>query len=322
MMSNTPAIPETSAIDLTSLLYHARDYAAQSKSDNTKRAYASDWRHFTAWCGDHGQDALPASGETVALYLAALARDGYKAATIGRRVAAISQAHKTSNHPTPTAHPAVKAVWSGIRRAHGTAQSGKAPALTENVRAMVQNLGTDPLAIRDRALLLLGFAGAFRRSELVALDVSDLTTTPQGLIVQIRRSKTDQEGGGREVGIPRGQHASTCPVRAVQSWMATAGISTGPLFRAVNRHGHIADQRLSDKAVALIVKRSAAAAGLDPTVFAGHSLRAGLATSAAAAGISERSIMDQTGHRSVAIARRYIRHGSLFRDNAAGGVGL
>jgi len=311
----------TNDLALDDLIDQARDYASRAKSANTIRAYKADWSHFVGWCGDHGRDALPADGETVAVYLVSLTKT-HKPSTIQRRISAISQAHQTAGYETPTRHAAVKAVWSGIRRTHGTAQTGKAPALTDDVRSMVAALGSDLAGVRDRALLLLGFAGAFRRSELVALDLADVSFTPQGLVATIRRSKTDQEGEGRQVGIPRGQHAATCPVRAVQSWMAAAGISGGPLFRPIDRHGHMADRRLSDRAVALIVKRAAAAAGLDPSVMAGHSLRAGLATSAAAAGVGERSIMNQTGHRSTVVMRRYIRGGSLFRDNAAGQVGL
>lgn len=321
-VSRNPAIIDTvSDVALAELIDQARDYAARSKAPSTIRAYRSDWADFTRWCDEHDRAALPADGETVALYLASLATT-HKPSTIARRVAAISQAHQMAGHPTPTTSAAVKAVWSGIRRTHGTKQNGKAPALVENIRAMVAALGNDLAGVRDRALLLVGFAGALRRSELVALDVADLAFTPQGLVLSIRRSKTDQEGSGREVGVPRGQHAATCPVRSMQSWLSIAGIHDGPVFRPIDRHGHMADRRLSDRAVALIVKRTAEDAGLDPTTLSGHSLRAGLATSAAAAGVGEREIMNQTGHRSTVVMRRYIRGGTLFKDNAAGQVGL
>ena len=174
---------------------------------------------------------------------------------------------------------------------------------------------------RDRALLLVGFAGAFRRSELVSLDVSDVTFDPNGLTIRLRRSKTDQEGEGRKVGLPYGSNLATCPVRALQEWLSAGSISEEALFVGINRHG-TPQGRLSACAVALIVKKVVAAAGLNPDLYAGHSLRAGLATSAAMAGVSERSIMAQTGHRSVQMVRRYIRDGSLFRENAAAGIGL
>ena len=187
---------------------------------------------------------------------------------------------------------------------------------------MMANLPDRLLGVRDRALLLVGFAGAFRRSELVSLNVRDLKFTNDGLTVTLRRSKTDQEGSGRKVGIPYGSSPETCPVRSLRAWLEASGIESGPVFRPINRHGQIRPSRLSDRAVALIVKRAAEAAGKDPAEFAGHSLRSGLATAAAIGGASERAIMKQTGHRSTAMVRRYIRDGSLFRENAAARVGL
>jgi integrase len=216
----------------------------------------------------------------------------------------------------------VSEVLKGIRRTKGTAPACKAPLLVGQLKAALGVGRGDLLGMRDRALLLIGFAGAFRRSELVGLDVADLAFTDDGLVITLRRSKTDQEGEGRKVGIPHGSKPTTCPVRVLRAWLEAAGIVTGPLFRSVNRHGKVGAVRLSDRAVALAVKRAAESAGLDASTFSGHSLRAGLATSAAAAGASERSIMDQTGHRSVQMVRRYIRDGSLFRDNAAAHVGL
>lgn len=204
----------------------------------------------------------------------------------------------------------------------GTAPRVKAPATTVEIRAMVETLPDGLLGIRDRALILLGFAGAFRRSELVGLDVADQDVTRDGAVVTLRRSKTDQEGQGRKVGIPYGSTPATCPVRALQGWLEASGIAEGPLFRHVDRYGRMHEGRLSDRAVALVVKRLASRAGLDPASYSGHSLRAGLATSAAAAGVSERAIMNQTGHRSPMMVRRYIRDGQLFRENAASAVGL
>ncbi len=187
---------------------------------------------------------------------------------------------------------------------------------------MISRLPNSLLGVRDRALLLVGFSGAFRRSELVALDVADVAVTRDGLVVTIRRSKTDQEGEGRKIGIPYGSNPATCPVRALQDWLAQCGFTEGPLYRPIDRFGKVASMRLSAAAVADIVKRYAAAVGLKASDFAGHSLRSGLATSAAMGGASERSIMAQTRHRSVATVRRYIRDGSLFRENAVAVVGL
>jgi integrase len=170
--------------------------------------------------------------------------------------------------------------------------------------------------------LLVGFAGGFRRSELVALDVEDLDFQRAGLAVTLRRSKTDQEGEGRKVGIAPGENAATCPVRALEAWLKHAEIESGAVFRAVTRHGRIGAARLSPQSVALVVKKYAAAVGKDPSEFGGHSLRAGLATQAAESGASERAIMNQTGHKSLRIVRKYIREGSLFRENASSKLGL
>lgn len=311
------ALPSRDLATIDALVEQARYYAGAAKARATLRAYRSDWRLFEAWCAHRDLLALPASAEVIALYLADQASE-LKASTLQRRLSAISQAHQAAGHDSPTRSLKVRAVWAGIRRTHGTAEEGRAAILTEDLRAMVDRLP----GIRDRALLLLGFAGAFRRSELVSLDVSDLRFTRAGLVVTLRRSKTDQEGQGTLKGIPHGANPETCPLKAVRAWLKGAGIEEGPLFRSVNRHGRVASARLSDRAVALAVKRAALAVGLDPDRYSGHSLRSGLATAAAAAGVSERAIMQQTGHRSVAMVRRYIRDGSLFRENAAGQIGL
>jgi site-specific recombinase XerD len=316
-MTPGPSLPAT----LEDMADDARRYIASAKAPATLRAYRSDWAHFCAWCDLHGRAALPAEAETVALYLSDLARVA-KPATLQRRLSSISQAHQAAGHPTPTAEPVVRAVHAGIRRTQGTAPTVKAPAVTAELRAMVAHLPDDLRGTRDRAMLLVGFAAALRRSELVALDVVDVTETAEGLVVTLRRSKTDQEGAGRKIGVPYGSNSATCPVRALRAWIDTASVIDGPLFLTIDRAGRLGDARASDRAVARAVQRAAQGAGLDPARYAGHSLRAGLATSAAAAGVSERSIMNQTGHKSLPILRRYIRNGNLFTENAAASVGL
>lgn len=308
---------------LAHMAEQAHEYLQQAKAPQTLKAYRSDWNDFTSWCSTFGREALPASPETVVLYITYLIKEQErKTSTVQRRISAISQAHQAAGYESPTRSSTVRSVWAGIRRAKGTAQQGKAPAVVDDIRAMVGTLPDTLIGLRDRALLLVGFAGAFRRSELVGLNVEDTEFTRDGLVVHLRRSKTDQEGQGRKIGIPYGSRTETCPVRAVEEWLRVSGIESGALFRSVNRHAQLQEGRLSDKAVALVVKKRAEVAGLDPTRYAGHSLRAGLATSAAMAGVSERSIMDQTGHKSVGMVRRYIRDGNLFRDNAAASVGL
>jgi integrase len=235
---------------------------------------------------------------------------------------AIAEAHKAIGMESPTHHAMVMNTMKGIRRTLGTAPAQKAPALTEEIRAMLDATDVGTIGARDRALILLGFAGAFRRSELVGLDVADCVFGKDGLTVILLRSKTDQIGTGRKIGIPYGSNPETCPLRVLQSWMELAGITSGPMFRSISRHGRVQPGRLSGVDVARIVKKLALRAGLDAAKYAGHSLRAGHATSAAIAGASERSIMNQTGHRSVQMVRRYIRDGSLFRENSAGKLGL
>ena len=309
------------AVELAEIAADARDYVAASLAENTTRVYRTGWAQFTAWCDEHRVVALPAGADTVACFVADLAKDA-KPATIDLRLAAISAAHRAAGYDSPTKQEAVRLVRRGVRRTLGTAQRQVHPVTVPDLRTMLEGLGSDSAGCRDRALLLLGFAGALRRSELVGLNVADITEGTEGLTVRLRRSKTDQEGAGRTVGIPYGSNSATCPVRACSAWLEVSGITEGPAFRSVDRHGHIGATRLSAQAVALVLKRHAAKAGLDPKEVAGHSLRAGLATSAAAAGVPERVIADQTGHKGTAMLRKYIREGSLFRENAASAVGL
>lgn len=307
---------------LETLADETREHLENSKAANTRRAYKADWTDFTAWCRQHHRLPLPAIPETVALYLTHCAK-GLKPSTVQRRMACISQAHHAQGHESPTHSALVRSVWQGIRREKGVAQEGKEPALTEDLRCMIQHLPEDKLlSVRDRALLLIGFAGAMRRSELVALDCGDADRTREGWVITIRKSKTDQFGEGRKVGIPFGSDPLTCPVRALEDWLNAAGIEEGPLFRSVNRHGNVSKRGLCDKSVAFVVKRAIQAAGKEGEKFAGHSLRAGLATQAAMGGASERSIQEQTGHKSLIVLRRYIRDGNLFRENAAAKTGL
>lgn len=298
-----------------------REFIRASKAESTVRGYESDWRHFCAWCESRGLCPLPASPEILASYIAECA-GRLKVGSIQRRLNAITEAHKAVGLESPTHSPIVANTMKGIRRIKGTAPIQKAAAVTDDIRGMVAETDSGLIGLRDRALILLGFAGAFRRSEIVRLDVEDLDFSRDGLTVTLRRSKTDQDGQGRKVGIPFGSNPETCPVRVLQAWLEEAGLSVGPLFLPLNRHGHVKAGRLSGLDVARIVKKLAQRAGLDATKYAGHSLRAGHATSAAIAGASERSIMKQTGHRSVQMVRRYIRDGNLFRDNSAGKLGL
>lgn len=298
------------------------DTLAASIAPSTTKVYVHDWTTFVGWCDAHGAKALPATPQTVARYLTDLARD-HKPATIGQHMSAISSRHQAAGfEEPPTRSLLVRKAVSGIRRQLGVAPDAKQPVTAADVRAIVAGLPDSPHGKRDRALLLVGFAGAFRRSELVGIDVEHVEFVPEGMVILLPRSKTDQEGAGRKVGIPFGREPETCAVGALAAWLEASGIDSGPAFRAVDRHGRIGEGRLSARFVAAIVKAGVASIGRDPDAFAGHSLRAGHATAAALAGAHERDIMRQTGHRSVMMLRRYIRDGSLFRSNSAATIGL
>ena len=299
-------------------IQQAAGYARAEKAAATRRAYRSDFDLFRSWCESKGVPALPAAPEVVAAFLAAEATRGTKTSTISRRLAAIRYAHKLAGHEPPTNAEAVKATLRGIRRTAGSTPARKAPATADKVLAMVATAGTDLKGLRDRALLLLGFAGAFRRSELVALNVEDLEFCDDGMRVTIRKSKTDQEGLGATIAVAPGSVA--CPVQAVRTWLETASISSGPIFRPVTRKGTISSRRLSDRTVADLVKKYAQDVGLKAGDFSGHSLRSGFLTSAATRGASIFKMMDVSRHRSVDTLRGYVRDAELFRNHAGNGL--
>lgn len=286
---------------------------SSSLSAGTQRAYAADLNHFRA----SGRD-IPCPPHALAEYLAELVAT-HAVATIQRRLAAIAKAHRALGHDDPCRAEIVRATMSGIRRTKGMAQREARALQRDDLFAVLNRMGERPNDIRDKALLLIGFAGAFRRSELVGFDCGDVEHVGRGIVLHLRRSKTDQTGQGRKIAIPHGR-TYWCPVRHLADWLTHAGIEEGPLFRSIDRHGHIALDRLSSDAVSTIIKRRVEAAGFDPATFSGHSLRAGLATSAAMAGASTWKIRQQTGHRSDAMLARYIRSADLFSDNAAGAV--
>lgn len=300
----------------------ARAYARAGRATNTRRIYASRWRGFVAWCTARGVASLPAAPEIVALYITELADTGRAAATIELSLTAIAQAHALAGEASPRGDVAVQQVRAGIRRTIGTRAHGKAPFLAAAVRVALRALGegAPPLAAaRDRALVLVAWFGALRRSELVALDVRHVRFVAEGLEVLLERSKTDQEGAGRTVPLPRGRDPETCPVRALRAWLTAAAITEGPIFRSLTRWGRLGP-RLSGHAVAVVVKKAAEAAGVDPVTIGAHSTRIGLVTEAAKQGRGEARIMKITGHTSVAMVRRYIRDAEQWRDVASDGL--
>lgn len=289
----------------------------KSKSDNTLKAYEADWNDFSAWCHYNELVDLPAEPETIVNYVNDLADDA-KANTVSRRVSAISENHIAAGFlaKNPAKSGLVRSALDAIRREKGTMQRGKSPILMEDIRELALCFDeTDIVSLRDKALLFLGFAGAFRRSELVRVKIEDLTFSLEGLIVLIPQSKGDQFGEGNSIAIPYAPDERICPVTAIQHWIEAANLYSGPLFRPFKRNKELRDTQLSDKSVALIVKKYMALSGLDPANFAGHSLRRGFATSAAQHNVDEYTIMKQTRHKSEKMVRRYIEQGNIFKRN-------
>ena len=276
---------------------------------NTRRAYDSDLRHFVAWGA-----SLPASPDVVARYLAAHATT-HAVATLARHLVAIRRAHALRGLPDPVRSELVRLTFRGIRRAHGRPQRRAAALTAERIAAIMASLGDTLRDVRDRALLLIGFAGAFRRSELCAVDCEWIDRMASGLVITIPKSKTDQEGQSRQVAISRGRDP-ICPIKALDQWLEMSGISEGPVFRPITQRGHVLPGQLSGDSIASIVKQRVGAIGLDPTRYSGHSLRAGFVTSAASAGTPAWRIKAQTGHVSDALVGRYIRLSDPFAANA------
>jgi integrase len=282
---------------------------------NTRRAYDSDLREFLAWGG-----SLPASADVVARYLAAHATT-HAIATLARRLVAIRRAHALQSLPDPVRSELVRLTFRGIRRAHGRPQRRAAALTTERIAAILASLGDSVPDIRDRALLLIGFAGAFRRSELSRIDCESIERTARGLVITIPKSKTDQEGQARQVAIPHGRGA-ICAVKALDQWLEVSGIADGPVFRSVTRRGHVLPGSLSGDSIANIIKHRVKTIGLDPARYSGHSLRAGFVTSAASAGTPAWRIKAQTGHVSDALVGRYIRLSDPFAANAVSSLSI
>ena len=308
----------------------AASYAKQARSENTIKSYQSDWAHFTSWCNDYNLQPLPASMQTVILYITDYS-EAFKISTLERRLASISQAHKTAGHESPAlvSKEPLHSVWSGIVRSKSTRRDKVAPVMTDDIKLMVQHLKRDDdtgeltlHSLRDRAILLIGYAGALRRSELANLRASDLQYTPEGIRILLRKSKTDQTGAGHILGLANGSHPATCPVRSLRQWIRVAHIYDGPVFRPIDRHGNIKAKAITGHSIALIVKKACLRAGLPPEIYSGHSLRAGFATQAAKAGKPERVIMRHTRHKSEKMVREYIRDGELFNDNPSDALGL
>lgn len=306
----------------------ALTFLESSASENTVRSYAAGWSHFADWCQDRGLVPLPATPETVANYCAALA-ECFKISTIRHRVTVINQAHENRDPDTeaPGKSRKVRQVLRGIARNNGASKKKAEPVMTEHLQAIAARLDLEgtPEAKRDKALLLVGFAAALRRSELGAIRFEDLVFEEgQGVKVTISRSKTDQEGEGQAVGIAYGRHASTCPVRAIKSWLEAAGIASGAVFRGFRKGGVLRDGGLSGEAIRTIIRSRVAEVlgGEAAEKFSGHSLRRGFVSQGAKNHATERGMMKQTRHKSVAVFRDYIKDFGVWQDNESATLGL
>ena len=291
-----------------------------SKAVNTVRAYKSDFEDFGLFCAKNGFKSIPTDPKIVSLYLTYLSSKDVKISTIKRRLVSISVIHKMKGHYLDTKHPIIIQNFMGIKRRKGVNQKGKKPLLINDLKHIIdlinQQNEPDIKKLRNKALLLIGFAGGFRRNELISLNLEDLEFVFEGLKINIKRSKTDQFGEGFTKGIPYFENYLYCPVKNLKNWLNVSKIKKGPVFVRFSKGSKISNIRLTDQSVALIIKEYLTKAGIDSKNYSGHSLRSGFATSAAEAGAEERSIMAMTGHKSTEMVRRYIKDANLFKNNA------
>ncbi len=320
MISPTPP-PHSVAI--ARFIQMGKEAMREAKSKRTRAAYASDLKTFAAWCDRHDERALPATAATVVAYLSFMAEAGRKIATMSRALVSINLAHQAADCESPVGSLPVREAMKGFKRLLGVAQRKKTPLLLSDLRRIFAAMPqpNSPIAVRDRALLLVGFAGGFRRSELAALRVEDIKFVDEGMIVKLPRSKTDQYGKGRDVPISRGG-SSLCPVRSMKKWLTLSGITTGGVFRRVHKTGSLADAMITSSMVARIVQQHAVRIGEEASDFGGHSLRRGCCTAMARAGLSEAQMMQITGHRSSTQLRGYIQDAELFSVNVSAAIGL
>ena len=297
-----------------------------SKSDNTLRAYKSDFKDFGLFCAKNGFKSLPSEPKVISLYLTHLSTKDIKMSTLKRRLVSIGVIHKLKGHYLDTKHPSIIENIMGIKRRKGSSQKGKKPILISNLKILIKAIdkqkNDEIKKLRDRTIILIGFSGGFRRNEIVSLNHDDLEFMPEGLKITLRRSKTDQYGEGLLKGLPYFNNPEYCPVLSIKKWLDFSKINTGPLFRRFNKGSKLSEKRLTDQTVALLIKRYLELAGIDSRNFSGHSLRSGFATSAAESGAEERSIMAMTGHKSTEMVRRYIKEANLFKNNALNKIKL
>ena len=291
-----------------------------SKAKNTVRAYKSDFNDFGIFCAKNGFKSLPSEPKIVSLYLTHLSTKDVKMSTLKRRLVSIGVIHKLKGHYLDTKHPSIIENIMGIKRRKGSIQKGKKPLLINHLKQIINVIDEQKDEIikkqRDRSIILIGFSGGFRRNEIVSLNYDDLEFVPEGLKITLKRSKTDQFGEGTIKGLPFFDNSKYCPVKSIQKWIELSKINSGPLFRRFTKSSNLFKDRLTDQTVALLIKKYLQLAGIDNKNYSGHSLRSGFATTAAEAGVEERSIMAMTGHKSTEMVRRYIKDANLFKNNA------
>jgi len=291
-----------------------------SKAINTIRAYRSDFRDFSIFCVKNNLKSLPTDSKIVALYLTYLSSKGSKISTLKRRLVSIGVIHKLKGHYLDTKHPIIIENLMGIKRKIGSFQQGKKPILINHLKSIINVIDNEKTKeikkIRDKTLILIGFGGGFRRTELVSIDYNDVEMVPEGVKIVIRRSKTDQFGEGMAKGLPYFTNQNYCPVLHLKKWLELSNIKTGPIFRRFSKSFKLSENRLTDQTVALLLKYYLDVAGIENKNYSGHSLRSGFATVSAESGADERSIMAMTGHKTTQMVRRYIKEANLFKNNA------
>ena len=296
-----------------------------SKAKNTLRAYKSDFKDFGIFCAKHGFNSMPTEPKTVSLYLTKLSSI-YKISTLRRRLVSIGMVHKLKGHYLDTKHPIIIENLMGIKRKKGSMQVGKKPILISHLKQIINVIDDQKIKeikkLRDRTLILLGFGGGFRRTELISIDHEDLDFVEEGVKITLRRSKTDQLGEGLVKGLPYFTNEKYCPVKSLKNWIKLSHIKSGPIFRRFAKSSILTSHRLTDQSVVLKIKECLKLAGIENKNFSGHSLRSGFATVAAESGADERSIMAMTGHKSTQMVRRYIREANLFKNNALNKIKL
>ena len=291
-----------------------------SKASNTIRAYKSDFNDFGLFCVKNGLKSLPTEPKILALYLTYLSTKNVKMSTLKRRLVSIGVIHKLKGHYLDTKHPAIIENIMGIKRRKGSIQNGKKPLLINNLKLIINVIDQEKnekiKKLRDRSIILIGFSGGFRRNEIVSLNYDDLDFVPEGLKINVRKSKTDQFGEGFTKALPYFDSSQYCPVVSIKNWLKISKINSGPVFRRFVKGSKLSENRLTDQTVALLIKQYLNLAGIENMNYSGHSLRSGFATSAAESGAEERNIMAMTGHKSTEMVRRYIKDANLFKNNA------